>query len=49
VKAFVRRDVPDVEAIADAFRTSVRSKWEGHEINTAKFVKPGRTMHAIGG
>ena len=49
VKAFVRRDVPDLEAIADAFRSSVRSKWEGHEINSAKFVKPGRTMHAIGG
>ena len=28
---------------------SVWAKWEGHEINTATFVKPDRTMHAIGG
>lgn len=37
------------EAIRDLVRTNVWAKWEGHEINTAKFVKPGRTMHAIGG
>jgi len=49
VKAFVRRPDPDNAAIAAALRSSVWSKWEGHEINTAKFVKPGRTMHAIGG
>jgi cyclic pyranopterin phosphate synthase len=30
-------------------RESVHSKWEGHEINTARFIKPLRTMHAIGG
>ena len=24
-------------------------KWEGHEINTARFIKPSRTMHTIGG
>lgn len=30
-------------------RRVVWSKWEGHEINSAKFVKPARTMHAIGG
>ncbi|MBX7102984.1 MAG: GTP 3',8-cyclase MoaA [Gemmataceae bacterium] len=30
-------------------RRVVWSKWEGHEINSAKFVKPTRTMHAIGG
>ncbi len=49
VKAFVRRPVPDDAGIAAALRASVWSKWEGHEINTAKFIKPGRTMHAIGG
>jgi cyclic pyranopterin phosphate synthase len=36
-------------ALQDNIRGSVRAKWEGHEINTAKFVKPARTMHAIGG
>jgi cyclic pyranopterin phosphate synthase len=37
------------EAIAAAIRGSVWGKWAGHEINSAGFVKPGRTMHAIGG
>ena len=36
-------------ALADVIRRNVWAKWEGHEINTAKFVKPDRTMHAIGG
>ncbi len=31
------------------FRQSVWEKWEGHEINSARFLKPERTMHAIGG
>jgi len=35
--------------IADAVRANVLDKWAGHEINTAHFVKPERTMHAIGG
>ncbi len=35
--------------LAELIRQNVRSKWEGHEINTARFVKPSRTMHAIGG
>ncbi|VTS03540.1 GTP 3',8-cyclase MoaA [Tuwongella immobilis] len=30
-------------------RQSVWAKWEGHEINSARFVRPDRTMHAIGG
>jgi cyclic pyranopterin phosphate synthase len=37
------------EQIAAAVRDCVLHKWEGHEINTARFVKPLRTMHAIGG
>jgi cyclic pyranopterin phosphate synthase len=37
------------EAIAEVIRKNVLAKWEGHEINTARFVKPSRTMHAIGG
>lgn len=49
VRGFLRRPVPDDAAVADAVRRSVRAKWEGHAINTAAFVKPGRTMHAIGG
>jgi cyclic pyranopterin phosphate synthase len=35
--------------IAEVIRSNVRDKWEGHEINTSRFVKPLRTMHAIGG
>jgi cyclic pyranopterin phosphate synthase len=35
--------------IQDVIRENVRDKWEGHEINTARFIKPLRTMHAIGG
>lgn len=37
------------EEIAEAIRRNVAAKWEGHEINTARFVKPLRTMHSIGG
>ena len=43
------RDRPDDAALAEAIRGNVWEKWEGHEINTARFVKPLRTMHAIGG
>ena len=43
------RPATDAPALADAIRRSVASKEEGHEINSAKFVKPQRTMHAIGG
>jgi GTP 3',8-cyclase len=48
MKPFLRQPNSDAE-IADAIRDSVWEKWEGHEINTARFVKPARTMHAIGG
>jgi cyclic pyranopterin phosphate synthase len=43
------RDAPDDAALAALIRQSVWDKWEGHEINTARFVKPVRTMHTIGG
>ncbi len=36
-------------ALAANIRRVVWEKWEGHQINTAQFVKPSRTMHAIGG
>jgi cyclic pyranopterin phosphate synthase len=39
----------DEGQIAEAVRSCVRAKWEGHEINTSRFIKPLRTMHAIGG
>ncbi|MFN4260407.1 MAG: GTP 3',8-cyclase MoaA [Gemmataceae bacterium] len=48
VKSLIRDQASDA-AIAAAIRANVHAKWEGHEINTARFVKPLRTMHAIGG
>ena len=48
VKHLLRTDGAD-EALAEVIRRTVWMKWEGHEINTAQFVKPTRTMHAIGG
>ncbi len=49
VKGLLRAAVIDENAIAEVLRRSVWAKWEGHEINAATFVKPDRTMHAIGG
>lgn len=49
VKGLLRRPTPDDRAIADVLRRVVWAKWEGHEINSAHFVKPDRTMHTIGG
>ena len=37
------------EEIAQLIRESVGAKKEGHEINTARFIKPPRAMYAIGG
>src|SRR5262249_46420658 len=48
VKHLLRGGAADAEG-ADVVRRHVWAKWEGHEINTARFVKPQRTMHAIGG
>jgi GTP 3',8-cyclase len=48
VKRFLRGANDDAQ-LAEVIRQNVREKWEGHEINTARFVKPQRTMHAIGG
>ena len=49
VKGLLRAPVVHEEALQDALRRSVWAKWAGHEINAATFVKPDRTMHAIGG
>jgi cyclic pyranopterin phosphate synthase len=48
VKGIMRSGGTD-EQIADVVRRSVQAKWEGHEINTARFIKPPRPMYAIGG
>lgn len=39
----------DDEAIERALRAAVWDKWAGHLIDMPEFVKPDRTMHAIGG
>jgi cyclic pyranopterin phosphate synthase len=48
VKPLLRGESDDAR-LAELIRDSVWEKWEGHEINSARFVKPERTMHAIGG
>jgi cyclic pyranopterin phosphate synthase len=48
VKSLMRSGAPD-EAIAALIRRNVADKWEGHEINSAKFVAPPRPMYSIGG
>ncbi len=48
VKRLLRGENNDAD-LADIIRRNVLDKWEGHEINTARFIKPQRTMHAIGG
>ena len=48
LKSMLRSGAADSQ-ITDAIRRNVRDKWEGHEINTSLFIKPLRTMHAIGG
>ena len=48
VKAVMRSGGSDDEII-QLIRRSVHDKWEGHEINTARFVQPLRPMYAIGG
>ena len=48
VKSLLRGGSSD-EEIAELIRGNVAEKWEGHEINTARFIKPERLMHSIGG
>ena len=48
LKDRLRAGASDAE-LAQVFVRNVVAKWEGHEINTARFMKPARTMHAIGG
>jgi cyclic pyranopterin phosphate synthase len=52
VRAILRSGRPDAEIdvrLAAAVRANVAAKWEGHEINTARFSQPARHMYAIGG
>jgi cyclic pyranopterin phosphate synthase len=48
VRKILRGGGSDAE-IAQLVRGSVAAKWEGHEINVARFMKPQRPMYAIGG
>jgi cyclic pyranopterin phosphate synthase len=48
LKTLLRHGGSD-DDLQQVFRDCVHDKWEGHEINTARFLKPLRTMHAIGG
>lgn len=48
VKSLLRGGADDA-ALVDVLLASVAAKWEGHEINTARFIKPERLMHSIGG
>jgi GTP 3',8-cyclase len=48
LRPMLRGGAADAE-IAQAVRECVASKWEGHEINTARFIQPERMMHSIGG
>jgi cyclic pyranopterin phosphate synthase len=48
IQPFLREQADDLR-LAELIQENVRGKWEGHEINTARFIKPLRTMHAIGG
>jgi len=48
VKSLMRSGATD-EQIADLVRSNLSRKWEGHEINSQKFVSPPRPMYSIGG
>jgi len=48
VKSLMRSSGTDDE-IAALIRCNLMGKWEGHEINSAKFVAPPRPMYSIGG
>ena len=48
VKGLLRGGASD-EEIAALIRRNIAGKWEGHEINTTRFVAPPRPMYSIGG
>ncbi len=48
VRALMRSGAGDGE-IAALIRRNLAGKWEGHEINSTRFVAPPRPMYSIGG
>ena len=48
VKTLLRSGASD-DAIVALIRRNVAGKWEGHEINSTRFVAPPRPMYSIGG
>ncbi len=48
VKSLLRSGAAD-ETVAALIRRNLVRKWEGHEINSHKFVAPPRPMYSIGG
>jgi cyclic pyranopterin phosphate synthase len=48
VKSLMRSGATD-EEIAALVRKNLAGKWEGHEINSNRFVAPPRPMYSIGG
>jgi cyclic pyranopterin phosphate synthase len=48
VKSLMRSGASD-EEIAELVRRNLAGKWEGHEINSGRFVAPPRPMYSIGG
>jgi cyclic pyranopterin phosphate synthase len=48
VKTLMRSGAPD-DQIAALIRRNIAGKWEGHEINSTRFVAPPRPMYSIGG
>jgi cyclic pyranopterin phosphate synthase len=48
IRGLLRGGASDAQIIR-AVSESVASKWEGHELNTSRFIQPERLMHSIGG
>ncbi|MCC6858058.1 MAG: GTP 3',8-cyclase MoaA [Bryobacterales bacterium] len=48
VKPLLRGGADDGQ-IEELIRAAVGGKWEGHEINSARFIPPPRPMYSIGG
>jgi len=48
IKSIMRSGGSDTQ-IAEAVRSSIAAKAEGHEINAARFIQPKRPMYLIGG
>src|SRR5690606_16531157 len=48
VRSLLRNGHSDID-IAAALVECIAGKWEGHDINTARFLYPDRPMYSIGG